>query len=248
MKISEVILEDNAKIELNEVWSPTDYETTVKDDTEAYHPSLSFASQDIALIGDGHGSLYILRDWKPIFVDSSICGVKRSFTVLSSLMSSADCISALLLYIEDKSKIENLRVKSNGNFVHVVEWVTFKLDDANPCVLSSVKRFAFLGEIESLELDRNGILYLGEQKPFQLLYDSEGMDLDEGTDEKKTVEKPPLFYWMQGVEDMVVWVMLPDGITKKEIKVVLKPSHLIVRLKDQTIIDGKIFIKNYTVF
>ena len=152
MKISEVILEDNAKIELNEVWSPTYYETSVKDDTEAYHPSLSFASQDIALIGDGHGSLYILRDWKPIFVDSSICGVKRSFTVKSSLMSSADCISALLLYIEDKSKIENLRVKSKGNFVHVVEWVTFKLDDANPCVLSSVKRFAFLGEIESLEL------------------------------------------------------------------------------------------------
>ena len=242
MKISEVTVEDNAKIELNEVWSATDL-PSVGDGHEAYYPSVSFASSDIAVMGDGLGSLYIFRDWKPLFTDSSICGVKRSFTVLSSLLWTEEKfanLSVLLMYIEDKSKVENLQVKSSGNFVHVVEWVTFKLDDTDSCQLSRVKRFAFLGEIESLELDQNGILYLGEQKPFQLLYDSEGMEVDE-INEENPDEKPPPFYWMQGVEDMVVWVMLPDGITKKEIKVVLKPSHLVIKLRDQTIVDGKMW-------
>ena len=244
MKIYEVTQsEDNAKIQLNEMWSPTEI-LSASDVTEAYCPSVSFASSDVAVLGDGLGSLYIFRNWKPIFADSSICGVKRSFTVLTTLMWTEEItyLSVLLMYIEDKSKIENLQVKSSGNFVHVVEWVTFKLDDTDQlsCQLSRVKRFAFLGEIETLELDQNGILYLGEQKPFQLLYDSEGMEVDE-TGEETPVEKPPPFYWMQGVEDMVVWVMLPDGITKKEIKVVLKPSHLVIKLRDQTIVDGKMW-------
>jgi hypothetical protein len=32
-------------------------------------------------------------------------------------------------------------------------------------------------------------------------------------------EKVPSFFWMQGVEDMVIWVMLPEGTTKKDLKV-----------------------------
>ena len=37
-----------------------------------------------------------------------------------------------------------------------------------------LRRYAFLGEIEYLELVQSGILCFGEDKSFQLLYDSEG--------------------------------------------------------------------------
>ena len=44
------------------------------------------------------------------------------------------------------------------------------------------------------------------------------------------VEKVPSFYWMQGVEDMVIWVMLPEGTTKRDLKVTLKPSEIVVKV------------------
>ena len=44
------------------------------------------------------------------------------------------------------------------------------------------------------------------------------------------VDLAPSFYWMQGVEDMVVWVMLPEGTTKRDLKVTLKPSEIVVKI------------------
>ena len=51
----------------------------------------------------------------------------------------------------------------------------------------------------------------------------------------------PKFFWLQGVEDMAIWVALPEDITKREIKVVLKPSHLTVKIRDETIIEGNYY-------
>lgn len=50
------------------------------------------------------------------------------------------------------------------------------------------------------------MLFFGEEKGFQEVFDSAGGTLEEELDEqngKKTEEKPPAFYWFQGVEDMV---------------------------------------------
>ena len=76
-------------------------------------------------------------------------------------------------------------------------------------------------------------MFLGEEKPFQLLYDSNGMEMDLAESNNDTNEKPPVFYWMQGMEDIVVWVPMSEQIHKKEIKVILKPSHLQVKLKNE---------------
>ena len=84
-------------------------------------------------------------------------------------------------------------------------------------------------------------MFLGEEKPFQLLYDSNGMEMDLAESNNDTNEKPPVFYWMQGMEDIVVWVPMSEQINKKEIKVILKPSHLQVKLKNETIIDYKLW-------
>ena len=66
--------------------------------------------------------------------------------------------------------------------------------------------FQFLGQIEHLELSQEFMLFFGEEKSFQVVFDSAGGTLEEELDEqngKKTEEKPPAFYWFQGVEDMV---------------------------------------------
>ena len=40
---------------------------------------------------------------------------------------------------------------------------------------------------------------------------------------------------------MVVWVMLPDGANKKDIKVILKPSEINVSFKGQQVFGGKLW-------
>jgi hypothetical protein len=40
---------------------------------------------------------------------------------------------------------------------------------------------------------------------------------------------------MQGVEDMVIWLMLPEGITKRDLKVTLKPSEIVVKVTNLNI-------------
>ena len=44
----------------------------------------------------------------------------------------------------------------------------------------------------------------------------------ESEDKKESVQEdkdpPPPFYWMQGMEDIVIWVELPKKTNKREIK------------------------------
>ena len=131
-----------------------------------------------------------------------ICGPAKSFTNVSARLSDEGKILHILVqYVEEKSKVEDLDPSifspSNGdsagpgssNFLNIVEWIEFDCGNLNLAkktetetqtqnAVSSkferLRRYAFLGEIEYLELVQNGILCFGEDKSFQLLHDSEG--------------------------------------------------------------------------
>lgn len=51
----------------------------------------------------------------------------------------------------------------------------------------------------------------------------------------------PSFFWMQGVEDMVIWVILPEGTTKRDLKVTLHSSEIYVKVGDVEKINGKLW-------
>ena len=129
-----------------------------------------------------------------------ICGPAKSFTNVSARLSDdGKMLHILVQYVEEKSKVEDLDPSifspSNGdsagpgssNFLNIVEWIEFDCGNLNQAkktetqtqnAVSSkferLRRYAFLGEIEYLELVQSGILCFGEDKSFQLLYDSEG--------------------------------------------------------------------------
>ena len=131
-----------------------------------------------------------------------ICGPAKSFTNVSARLSDDGKILHILVqYVEEKSKLEDLDPSifspSNGdaagqgssNFLNIVEWIEFDCGNLNQAkktetetqtqnAVSSkferLRRYAFLGEIEYLELVQSGILCFGEDKSFQLLYDSKG--------------------------------------------------------------------------
>lgn len=213
------------------------------------------------------------RDSWSIVFQGEICGPAKSFTNVSARLSDDGKILHILVqYVEEKSKVEDLDPSifspSNGdaagpgssNFLNIVEWIEFDCGNLNQAkktetetqtqnAVSSkferLRRYAFLGEIEYLELVQSGILCFGEDKSFQLLYDSEGLEKngEAKVEEEKSSppETPPPFYWLQGVEDMAVWVMLPKDIHKKEIKVSLKPSQMSIKIKNETVLDGKLW-------
>ncbi len=226
------------------------FEHTSKESSEEHHynASISFPSNDRAIFSDGQGELCIIdtaKAWNVIHKEEK-CGNLKPFRVASSLFSTdKKCLSVLIHGIEEKAKVNNLHeaIKAKAsNFVNIVEWFEF---NASTFKLERCRSYAFLGEIESLELCHSGILYFGEDKSFQLLNDSAGMDeteVEKMEEPQQTPKEPaPSFYWMQGVEDMVIWVMLPDNINKKEIKVVLKPSQMSIKIRDTTILDGKLW-------
>ena len=132
-----------------------------------------------------------------------ICGPAKSFTNVSARLSDDGKILHILVqYVEEKSKVEDLDPSifspSNGdaaagpgssNFLNIVEWIEFDCGNLNQAKkpetetqtqnevsskFERLRRYAFLGEIEYLELVQSGILCFGEDKSFQLLYDSEG--------------------------------------------------------------------------
>ena len=233
---------DGHRPDVIEVWSAPEPSIHPGD----YNPSLSFASDGFAVFSDGRGGLYILktgartstrgRQWTTVFNDQ-VSGPQRSFLVVASHLSSTDkLLHVLLQYVEAKAKVEGLKDVPE-NHVNVVEWMSFQEPSTDPpsCItswqLDRVRRFAFQGSLDYIDLAKpvtTGFWCLTE-KPFHLLFDSSGITDEDITDVE--MEKPaekeaePPFYWMQGPEDMVVWVTLPPETTKKDIKVVAKPSE-----------------------
>ena len=248
--------------ELNQVWSvPAGLKPTRSGD---YNPSLCFASESLAVYANGSGMVFILNtgnrkssgEWRSVFHEE-ICGADRPFTIASAVCSEtsgdADCVlSCLMIYVEAKEKVDGFEhgkhLNESANFVNVVEWMTFAAAPGSTCWgLDRVRRFVFPGGIDFAQLTAPASHFVScTSKPFFLVFDTMGTleeDLASGQVEKKESSTPvrPPFYYLQGVEDITAWVMLPEGASKRDIKVSLKPRELLVSFKGKEIISGRLW-------
>lgn len=262
---------DNQAPEVLEVWSSPDPGRALNPGD--YNTSLSFPDPGLAVFADGRGCLYILktddrrscrgRTWTTIFHDE-VCGARRPFAVSSSCLTSPSSsppggiktLTIILNYVEERSKLPDLKGFDEATFVNVVEVLSFvePSGDKTTCIaswnLDQVRKFAFTGTLDYLEFSRptcSGFYCLTE-KPFKMFYDSSGMPEDEVVEEDKKEEvkkeeplPSPPFYWHQGVEDMVIWVVLPPDATKRDIKVIMKPSEIQMKFKGDLLFGGKLW-------
>lgn len=250
--------------ELIPVWSGPEAERVIVPGD--YNPSLSFANEDFAIFADGRGVLFVLKtgnrfdeseEWTTTFHDE-ICGSNRPFVVASAAVSSDDngmkMIHCLLIYVEEISKVENSPTSDKGSqFANVVEWISL-VESAETCIstwkLARVRRYLFNGSIDFLDLGNNcSSILCSTDKPFKIVFDSEGLplpaveekDAEKDANQQKREDRGPSFFWMQGVEDIAVWVMLPEGSSKKDVKVILKPSEIVVEVGNEEKISGKLW-------
>ena len=262
---------DGRNPEIAEVWSSPEPPSVAAGPLKngEYNPSITFPSADKALFTDGRGTLYILKtgnrsnfgnQWGISFKDD-VCGKNRSYSLVSSSMNQ-NTLHCLVQYVEGKETITNTYIieeMSKVNFINVIEWMTFE-ESSSGWNLDRVRKFAFFGGIEYIELQQSvtenkrcdeAYFLCITNKPFKLMFDSAGMNIEEEHENvskskevkqnRKTDKNRPIFYWFQGVEDMVVWVMLPKDTNKKDIKVILKPSEISVSYKGQQLFGGKLW-------
>ncbi len=248
--------------ELLEVWSLPESLASSPGD---YNLSLAFAGKDLAVVCDGHGKLFILdtgdrrsdvRTWTIKF-EEEICGkAPRPFVIASAAVRKTEgaverTLSCLIQYVEEKSSIEGLdRIKNipeSAQFINVVEWMTFASGER--CWgLDRVRRFAFLGSTDYLQLTPTGTAMICcTDKTFDLVFDSSGtitVDEETGVVEQSDPVKLPPFYWAQDVDDLNVWVPLPPAsegcCTKRDIAVTLRPRELTVSFRGHTVLSGEI--------
>ena len=178
------IVDQIGKVELTEVFNCGETASTVSE--ESYYSSLSFASNEFAIFGDGKGSLTVLDTsdrnhqnssdfkWKSIYHFD----IGRPFVVLSST-KNGEMINVAIQYIEEKSKVSLKEdvISSAPNYVNVIEWLI--LSGAEKLELERLRRFVFFGDIEYVELSKDALLYFGEDKAFYLVYDSAGGSLED---------------------------------------------------------------------
>lgn len=217
--------------EISHVWTAPDTQETKQ---PRYTASLTFPSIDKAIYSNGAGQFFILdtrnQPWSSLHC-SNLLGAGRPFVVASSILSADEnCLHIISHSIEHSDE-------SQSKPCNAVEWLT--LDAASFEPLRN-RRYAFSGEIDHLDVTDSGMHFVGDDKRFTLTYDSnEPGPAEKPQDDPK--DEPPKFFWMQGVEDIVIWLRLPININKREIKVTFKPSYMSILIRNERKLDGKLW-------
>jgi len=222
-----------------------------------YNASLVFAGRGHAVLSDGAGQLTVLetgdRDslggqWQVAYKEH-ICGQNKPFAVRSALLLD-NTLHVLVHYVEATSEMEGLnKTKVPENFVNVLEWLEMsKNDEKNAWSLDRLRRFAVPGTVDYAQMDKQGLgFYLSTEKPFFKVYDSskpiEPEPEPQPADEESAPAKPapPPFFWHQNVEDVLIWAVLPEGCSKRDIKVVLKPREISLEIRGERVFSGQLW-------
>lgn len=147
-------------------------------------------------------------------------------------------IAILLLRIEK----EDLDMKGSGFYVSL-EWVTISNKNKDTKKYEIIKRDTLSGKsvphYAAIEPDGNGLM-IASYKSFQFVQTGQNFEenMDEDTSEKI---KEPLYYWQQTEDDLTVTIRLPEDSRKEDIQVQFLPEHINIVLRDQQILEGKLY-------
>lgn len=112
--------------------------------------------------------------------------------------------------------------------------------------LDRARRYVFKGSLDFLSLSQDSSrLFASTDQDFSLVYDSQGDPVAPETEAEASASKPsemirPKFYYLQDVEELVVWVPIAADTTKRDIKVSVKPRELSVALKGEPVVAGEL--------
>ncbi|XP_076322276.1 nudC domain-containing protein 1 isoform X1 [Tachypleus tridentatus] len=218
--------------------------------------TISFPSADWTVVSDGAGGIYLLNTpsrtegepWQLCHthhIESChppchlLHGVHYTFP-------SSHQIECLLAHISRPQDVEgNLKLsETTMHFVCVLEWISFSSAVGNETVSWSLKRQRRLvgGSVPNYAAidPAGGALCLATEREFSFIYDSQKQN------DKDEVEKvgdlktstPPLYTYIQSLEDITVVFKIPETITKDDIKVDFHLSSMEVKIRGKVVLQG----------
>lgn len=209
--------------------------------------SLYFTSSTWVTLSDGTGRLYVIatgergnsasEKWEIMFNEE----LGNPFIIIHSISlqkMEEHSIAILLLRIEK----EDLDMKGSGFYVSL-EWVTISKKNKDTKKYEIIKRDILTGKsvphYAAIEPDGNGLM-IASYKSFQFVQTGQNFEenMDEDTSEKI---KEPLYYWQQTEDDLTVTIRLPEDSRKEDIQVQFLPEHINIVLRDQQILEGKLY-------
>lgn len=211
--------------------------------------SLSFASQQYALLADGAGRLFLLftgerRDkttqWKVLWKDS-LLGDNQVFSVVDSVhyvnSSKQDIVECLVVSVED-SKDES---KSSPHLT-VVTWLTLNADAEGKWAISRTRRLEGTRPFDYVSVERDGAgVIIASNRPFTMKTDSVKevtQSESAGADWEVVAREPqqPLYTWSQTSEDILIQLTLPADTCKPDVYVSLMDDQVDIGIKNSIVL------------
>lgn len=206
-----------------------------------FNISLKFASNNIALVADGSGMLYILetgnRDedskWIEAYGDD-VLNQKVPFIIEDCFCVTNDdgklTLHCLLLSIK--------REENNDKLSSVLSWLTFSKENDKNWGQIAMRELQSVGTIYYSQIERTcESIYLISDNAFKFILDSEHPIVE--SEEDVTLKKK-LYIWKQTNEDVTVNFKLPQTFDKSLFDINLTRSSITIKYSNDVTLSGEV--------
>ncbi|XP_023236592.1 nudC domain-containing protein 1-like [Centruroides sculpturatus] len=215
--------------------------------------SISFPGMEWAVVSNGSRTIYILNTpsrsqgepWQLCFT-YEVDGCSSQSLLFNSIYSSYPSRNQIDCVLAHISKPHNVQgscklPETTIHFILVLEWLTFTCavgNDNNVWNLKRLRRLVGSSIPNYVVIEPGGsALCLATEKEFSFIYDS-GKQEEITVEEQKVTILLPLYTYIQSMEDVNVIFRLPENINTSDISVIIQSSHLEVKFKGKTVLEG----------
>lgn len=207
-----------------------------------FNISLKFATNNLAVLADGSGMLYILetghreddKKWNQLFCDD-VLNNRVPFVL-------EDCVC--ILKENDKLILHCLLLSINRDeksekFLSILNWVTFSREEDNSWGQIAIRELQAVGSLYYSQIERScEAIYVVSDNSFKCTLDSEHPIVEE---KEEVIPSKKLYMWKQTGEDLTIHLKLPDNFNKSLLNIAITTRNLIIKYQNDAVLSGELY-------
>ncbi|RZC33678.1 nudC domain-containing protein 1 [Asbolus verrucosus] len=201
-----------------------------------YNVSMKFASEEIAVVADGMGYLYVLDraprsnsdEWKIIF-SGDVAGPGQNFVISDVVYKKSEKPELHLLLVSIR------QTNPNERYSTLLHWITLlKTNSWNQIAL---RELTVKGVVQYANLEHTcEAVYIVSDAGCKFTLDSENEICE--TEGPRSEKK---YTWTQSKEDVTVKFPLPSGANKNLVDIKTEVGHIQVKYEQTIILEGALY-------
>lgn len=206
-----------------------------------YNASLKLPGEDLALVSDGTGMLFILETksrtenhpWQLLFSEE-VLGLDKRFVIQDAFYKIENGkreLHLLLLRISQE--------KPEDIFENFVSWVVLTENNDKKWGFTALRELRGKGDLSYCYFEPGcNALYIASDSGFKFTVDSENPLGNAPKNETKNVKK---YTWSQNKEDIQIKYTLPENVIKGDVKIETKSQEISVKYKGENLLCGQLY-------